>query len=92
MVKKNTQNFSQPGLSSANEVKLHFAFHYRQEVAWLIGFAELPLSHLATLSSASPTMPKLFPVPVTLNVEWKTQQESTDELSGTKKKSLHSDL
>lgn len=28
VVKKSKQNFTQPGLSSPNEVKLHFAFHY----------------------------------------------------------------
>lgn len=86
------QNFAQPGLSSPNEVKLHFAFRCCQEVAWLIGFAELPLSHLPALSSASPSVPKLSPVPVTLNMERKTERESIDQLSGTKKKSLRSDL
>lgn len=59
----------------------------------MIGFAELSLSLLFPPSSTSTSMLELLPVPVTLNVEWKTEQESIDELSGTKRKRLHhSDL
>lgn len=58
----------------------------------MIGFAELPLSLLFTSSSTSTSMSKFPPVPVTLNVEWKTEQQSIDELSGTKRKRPRSDL
>lgn len=79
-------------MANPNKVKLHFAFDYWQEEAWMIGFVELPLSLLFTSSSTSTSMSKLPPVPVTLNVEWKTEQESIDELPGTIRKRLHSDL
>lgn len=52
----------------------------------MTGFAELPLSLLCTSSSTSTSMSELPPVPVTLNVEWKTEEESIDEFSGTKRK------
>lgn len=59
-MKKSKKNLSQLGLSSPNKVKLHFAFDYRQDEAWMSGFAELPSlyfilylhKHVKTTSSA----------------------------------------
>lgn len=90
--KKASRIFPSKGCLVQIKLNCIFSFDYWQELAWMTGLAELPLSLLFTSSSTSTSTPKLLPVPVTLNVEWKSEQESIDELSGTKRKRLHSDL